>query len=148
MKLLLGLVMLVGMVAYSTPALISDLAPQTAHASAPVPLEAPIVVEPAPTSTTTIEALVRATAAQYGLGDDFYKTLECESAGWQDIQSQVPHAAGPNGREDSWGVAQIHLPDHLEVTKDEALDPSFAVPWAAEQFTDGHASIFTCYNEL
>lgn len=102
----------------------------------------------APDSSSTIEALVRTTKATYGLTDDFYNTLKCESDGWQNVQSYIPHAAGPNGREDSWGVVQIHLPDHPEVTKEEALDPKWAVEWAAKQFAAGDAKIFSCYTLL
>lgn len=102
----------------------------------------------APDSSSTIEALVRATETKYGLTDDFYNTLKCESDGWQNVQSYIPHAAGPNGREDSWGVVQIHLPDHPEVTKEEALDPEWAVKWAAAQFAAGDAKIFSCYTLL
>lgn len=138
--------MLFGAIAYSMPAVTyDDYAPLVAHASAPAPL---VVQIPQPASTTTIEALVRATEAQYGLTNSFYNTLKCESAGWQNEQSQVPHAAGPNGLEDSWGVAQIHLPDHPGVTREEALDPAFAVPWAAQIFKEGDARLFTCYNNL
>lgn len=138
--------MLFGVIAYSIPAVTyDDYAPPVAHANAP----AALVIQPTqPPSTTTIEALVRATEAQYGLGSSFYNTLKCESAGWQNKQSQVLHPAGPNGLEDSWGVAQIHLPDHPEITKEEALDPTVAVPWAAEMFREGNAHLFTCYNNL
>lgn len=141
--------MLLGAIAYSIPAVTyDDYAPPVAYASvltAPVAL---VVKEPEALSTTTIEALVRTTEAQYGLTDSFYNTLKCESAGWQNKQSQVPHAAGPNGLEDSWGVVQIHLPDHPDVTRAQALDPSFAVPWAAQVFKEGDAHLFTCYNNL
>lgn len=146
MKWLISLVLLFGMIAYSTPAITYDdyIAPAVVHASS----TEPVVSHMAVYSTTTIEALVRTVQAQYDLSGSFYTTLKCESAGWQNEQSQVPHAAGPNGLEDSWGVAQIHLPDHPDVTKTEALDPIFAVPWAAKEFATGHANLFTCYNLL
>lgn len=99
-------------------------------------------------STSTIEVLVRTAQAKYGLSDTFYRTLKCESDGWQNVQSYIAHAGGPNGREDSWGVAQIHLPDHPEVTKTEAMDPLWAVDWAAEEFAGGNAHLFSCYNAL
>lgn len=138
-----------GIIAYSMPAVTyDDYAPLVAYASAPsapAPLVMPI---PDPNATSSLEALVRATEVQYGLTDSFYNTLKCESAGWQNTQSRVAHAAGPNGREDSWGVVQIHLPDHPEITRAQALDPTFAVPWAAEIFKEGSAHLFTCYTHL
>jgi len=40
-----------------------------------------------------------------------------------------PSAEGDQGQ--SWGLAQIYLPAHLEVTRAQALDPIFAIHWAA-----------------
>jgi hypothetical protein len=102
-------------------------------------------VPPAPIASSTPEELTRAAQLRYGLGNSFYKTMECESAGWQNIQSMVPDAAGPNGREDSWGVVQIHLPDHREITKAQALDAAWALDWAANAFKRGEAGMWTCY---
>lgn len=94
-----------------------------------------------------IEEMVRDTQRDYGLSDSFYNTLKCES-NFENIQSLVPDVTGPNGREDSWGVAQIHLTAHTDVTREEALDPAFAIPWAAQQFKMGNAELWTCYRNL
>ena len=98
------------------------------------------------TSTTTIEAHVREVQDEYGLGRDFYDTLKCESMGWRNVQSHHPSARGPNGRENSWGVAQIHLPSHPEVTQEQALDVRFAVEWTAKAFVAGDKAMWTCWH--
>lgn len=84
----------------------------------------------------------------------FVKTLECEvkkengTGEWMyGAQSDVP-ANGPNGKEDSWGVAQIHLPSHPAITRSQAQDPAFAIPWAAQEFAEGRASKWSCWRKL
>lgn len=70
-------------------------------------------------------------AKVYGVnGYQMERTIECESR-FQNIQS----TAYRNGvREDSWGIAQIHLPSHPEVSREEALDEMFAIEWMASHF--------------
>lgn len=83
--------------------------------------------------------MVISAAATYGLDGSFLTTLECES-------QLNPSAVGDKGT--SFGVAQIHLPDHPEISKAQALDPAFAIDWAAQEFAEGHANLWSCYNEL
>lgn len=47
-------------------------------------------------------------------------------------------------RELSFGLVQIHLPSHPDITKAEALDPDFSVRFLASQLSIGHASLWTC----
>lgn len=93
----------------------------------------------------TIEEMVAHAQKEYNLDDSFTRTLKCESAGWQNIQSMIPVKGGPNGREDSWGVAQIHLPSHPSITRAQALDPVFAINWTAQQFKAGRAYMWSCF---
>ncbi len=96
-----------------TPALASQL---------PVPIYA----------STTEEDIILAYAVHYGIkGDEFLKTLECESG-------LNKNAVGDHG--ESFGVAQIHLV--------AALDPMFSIDWAAHQFALGNANIWTCHRQL
>lgn len=90
------------------------------------------------------EDLARSAQLRHGLPDSFFETLRCES-GFRNRQSEIPDPRGPNGYEDSWGIAQIHLPDHPNVTRAQALDPAWAAEWAAEQFAAGNAHLWTCY---
>ncbi len=120
------------------------LAPQLAHAEVK-----PVVV--------SIDQLITDAAKRHHLNrEHLYRTLECESAGFTDvaIQSFVPDTTGPNGRENSWGVAQFHLPSGLTtssgeiITKEIAIDPEKAIDAAAYQFSIGNASQWSCYNKL
>lgn len=91
-------------------------------------------------STTTAEDIIRSYAAHYGIpATPLIKTLKCES----NFNSS---AVGDHGT--SFGVAQIHLPAHPDITKAEALDPLFAIDWAAHQFSLNHQSMWSCFNML
>lgn len=93
-------------------------------------------------------ALATSTAAKYHLNvEHFVKVINCESGASSTIQSTVPDIAGPNGRENSWGIAQINLDpkNHPEVTMEQALDPTWSLEWMAERWVDGHAHEWTCW---
>lgn len=97
-----------------------------------------------------VEVLAENTARLHGISVyTFVETMKRESAGFTviDGQSYIP-ANGPNGREDSWGVAQIHLPSHPEITREQAQDPEWALEWAANEFKNGRASKWTEYRHL
>lgn len=74
----------------------------------------------------------------------FIATIECESK-FRSVQSYVPNPNGPNGREDSWGIAQIHLPSHPEITREQALDPVFSINWMRDEWLKGNEWKWTCY---
>lgn len=112
-------------------------------------LPATIVVaqEPA-TIDPVVKVAIQKYADQYKVSStEMYHVLKCES-GFNSIQSRVPSIKGPNGREDSWGVAQIHLPAHPTVALEEAMDPEFAIEWTAQQFALGKQTMWTCYRTL
>lgn len=91
-------------------------------------------------STTTASAIVEAYAAHYGIPSiPLVRTLICES----NLQDD---AVGDMGT--SYGIAQIHLPAHPEVSKKQALDPLWSIDWAAHQFSLGHAKLWSCYKKL
>lgn len=99
---------------------------------------------------SSIEELAKQIAQRKGIPEYlFVETMRRESAGFTVIgQSTVPNAEGPNEREDSWGICQIHLPDHLEITKEQAEDPSWCLNWSADEFKAGHARNWTEYRKL
>ena len=68
----------------------------------------------------------------------------CESH-YKNVQSDIIY----NGsREDSWGIAQINLRWHPEVTKEQALDPEFAIDFMAKRIEAGKAVEWTCWRSL
>lgn len=67
------------------------------------------------------------------------EVISCESE-W-DI-----HAVGDHGH--SIGLAQINLPSHPEITKEQAENPEFAIAWMADEWSAGHQRLWTCYRDL
>lgn len=81
--------------------------------------------------------------------------INCESQYSVSIQSQHTYHAGnvPKGykvgdREQSFGLVQIHLPAHPSVTKEQAVDPHFAVDFLAKNMSAGRASMWSCYKTI
>lgn len=54
------------------------------------------------------------------------RTLYCESH-YRNIKSMLD--------EESYGIAQIHLPSHPNITKEQALNPEFSIQWMANNWT-------------
>lgn len=87
-----------------------------------------------------IQQEIEEQALQYGHSASYMADLiDCESMGSTTIQSN--HAYGftnakkgiyKGERERSFGLAQIHLPDHPNVTEAQATDPAFAINFMAK----------------
>lgn len=76
---------------------------------------------------------IDATIAKYATGTKAYKmkrTIYCES-----YNTNVQSAIIKDGKkEDSWGLAQINLHWNPSVTKEQALDPEFAIKWMSDNW--------------
>lgn len=70
-------------------------------------------------------ATVQAAAQAYGLPAEILDLIITDESSWN------PHAVGDNGS--SYGLAQIHLPAHPDVTQQQAQDPTFAIFWTAKE---------------
>ena len=101
----------------------------------------------------SIQELIDLSADRYGVAREIlYLTLKCESAGFTVLegQSQIPDTSGPNGYENSWGIAQFNLPSDLktadgrEITKEIAIVPVEAIDAAAYNFSIGNAGRWSC----
>lgn len=102
--------------------------------------ESPVGLESAPTAPLSIDTLIHESAVKYGVNEGIMrKTLICES-------HLNPRAVGDGGN--SFGLAQIHLPSHPEITKEEALDPVFATDYIAHEFSLGRAWMWSCWRQL
>lgn len=81
----------------------------------------------------TLEEKINRLVDSYATGTKNYemkRTIFCES-GYKNIQSNVVK----NGvREDSWGVVQIHLPSHPQITREQALDIEFSVKFMSDNW--------------
>lgn len=50
-----------------------------------------------------------------------------------------------NGRYNSFGLSQIHLPSHQTITKEQAQDPHFALTFLAKNLKAGKGKMWTAY---
>lgn len=80
---------------------------------------------------------------------------ECENISLDHkMQSHIPDPTGPNNQEDSWGLAQFHLPSRNitpsgeTITKEMAQDPTIALDAMAWHFSEGRAPLWSCYRLL
>lgn len=146
----------------------------TSTAEAPVPLPTPVVVAETITVTETfkdrvqkatleerrtlLKAKVIEVALEYGVNaEQVYRTIaSCENTAIEpDLQSG--HRYGYDNprwgtvageRERSYGLAQIHLPSHPTVTKEQATDPDFAITFMVKEFSKGNQRAWTCWRKL
>lgn len=77
--------------------------------------------------------------------DHFLAVSECEDPGLIDQQSNY---IKDGIREDSWGIFQINLGSHPEITKEQATDPVWASEWAAKEWEAGREWQWSCYTIL
>lgn len=99
-----------------------------------------------------LEQELRTVAKKYNVSyEKLHSTVACESGFKTDIQSGH-HLS--YGREESWGVAQFHLPsknrtaDGEIITKEMALNPAIALDAMAYHFSIGNAKAWTCARML
>ena len=71
--------------------------------------------------------------------DEMLATAKCES-------ELNPLAIGDKGQ--SIGIAQIHLPAHPEITKEQALNPIFSIDFMAKEFKKGNKWKWTCWRNI
>jgi len=101
--------------------------------------------EPLTKSKGDITELINKYADQYGVSRTLmYNIIECETAHTFDpnIQSGLKYKFTDSKRgivigqqEQSYGLAQIHLPDHPQVTIEQAKDPVFAIKFMAQNLS-------------
>lgn len=127
-----------------------DKTPETAPKEEPEPIKTfkeELIEAELPERQRMIRSKIEEVALAYNVNPDkMYGTIaECENIPLDpDLQSY--HVS--NGvREQSYGLAQIHLPSNPEVSKEEAQDPEFAIEFMAQKFQDGKAERWTCYRK-
>jgi len=86
------------------------------------------------------------TAEKLGIDPDvFTNVLQCESH----FRPDAPGDFSTTTKQyTSFGIAQIHLIAHPDVTKAQALDGIWSIDWAAQQFAKGNAHWWSCYKLL
>ena len=115
--------------------------------SSPVIIEVEVVWD-----KERIEEEILKVSEKYGVSyNQMYNTIKCESGFDIDIQS---HHTLSYGREQSFGLAQFHIPSRNRtasgtvITKEMALDPAIALDAMAYHFSIGNAKAWTCWRKL
>lgn len=103
--------------------------------------------DPKVASMTEIEKKILLYSQKYNVPyQRLYNTIDCETDHTFDtkIQSQVKYnfSAPVRGivkgeQEKSFGLAQIHLPDHPNVSYSQAIDADFAIEFMAQHYSKG-----------
>lgn len=101
--------------------------------STPAPVEVALDEIPHETETTTnIIKHIYTQAPKLNINPDVVaRTIYCESM-FYNIQSG--HVYDNGVRENSWGIAQISLDHHPDVSWEQAMNPLFAVEWMLEHW--------------
>lgn len=71
-----------------------------------------------------------------------HKIINCESHYDTKIQSGY-YANGV--REKSFGLVQINLPSHADITYEQAIDPDFSLNFLAENLSKGKGNMWSCF---
>jgi len=109
--------------------------------STPVLVEAEIDWTPKRIHTEVLE-----TAEKYHVNArDMEDVINCESQGSTTVQS---HVYRHGKRENSWGLAQIFLDAHKDITKEQAINPTFAIDFMAKEFAQHHQYLWSCWGIL
>jgi hypothetical protein len=99
-----------------------------------------IVVPPAPIIPTDVPGKIGYYADKYNVSSSTISAvIKCES-------SFNTNAIGDGGT--SFGLAQIHLPAHPHVTREQAFDPDFAISFMAKEMSIGNSWKWSCYKKL
>lgn len=115
------------------------------------------IVQPIDLNSTTsllerksaVKILVLHYADKYKVNPEvMMNVLTCENDQFDpDLQSYHP-ANSFNGRELSFGLAQLHLPSHPEISIEQATDPDFSIEYMASEMSKGRASQWSCYKQI
>ena len=94
------------------------------------------------TTSNDINMLVTTYAFIYNVDEvQMHKMIHCES-------THNPKAVNINKWEESYGLVQINLKAHTNVSKEQALDPDFSVRFLARNLSEGKGRMWSCYKEV
>lgn len=116
-----------------------------------------IPAQPVPPKVLTVSELVVKYSDQYKVSAmTMSATIKCENKQLDPkLQSYMrytrdhPEWGVKKGeREKSFGLVQIHLPAHPDISYAQATDPDFAIKFMASEFSKGRAWQWTCYRTI
>ena len=125
--------------------------PLVAFAAKPIVGQEPEIVIP-----KTIPQLITYYSEKYKVSEDLMTDIiGCETAHTFNpvMQSTVKYNFSSSKRgivkgqqERSYGLAQIHLPDHPGVSYEQAIDKDFALDFMASNIAKGRVKMWSCYS--
>lgn len=125
---------------YVEPVKIQEQAPYIQSATTTQPqVEVKVLLE-----SKSVEDIVRGVALEYGVPfNEMWGIMGCETGNTYNprIQSGVMQSYG---REESYGLSQIHLRAHTTITKEQATDPKFAAVFMAKHWESRRSMWYTC----
>lgn len=121
----------------------------------PIRIQADTLPQPISNPVLTKSDLIQKVyqyAKEYDVsGQEMINLINCEDTTWDvNQQSTQTYKSGnrwgfPAGtREKSYGLAQIHLPDHNQITYAEATDPDFSLNFMASTIAKEGDGIWSC----
>lgn len=99
-------------------------------------------------------SIVKAKATEHSVSASLMiSIIDCENKNWQpDLQSGLyykkdrPKQGLVKGqREQSFGLVQIHLPDHPSISYEQATNPTFSINFLAQELRAGRGGQWSCY---
>jgi len=95
--------------------------------------------------------LLKETKAQGVSYETAHNIITCESNWNPEVQSNYFYKVDrpdwgilAGERELSFGLVQIHLSSHRNITKEQALDPIFSIKFLVNEMAKGNQKIWTC----
>lgn len=101
-----------------------------------------------------VTEIVKRKALQYGVSEtQMLVTLKCENrdlvttlqSGHRYRFEDLRRGIRIGEQERSFGLSQIHLPDHPSVSYEQATDPEYAIDFMAEHFSRGQQRQWSCW---
>lgn len=89
----------------------------------------------------TIPELIEKYSIEYNVSSDVMTSvIDCES----DFRPNAHNGVGEN----SWGLVQINLNAHPQISVQQATNPDFAIKFLAENLSKGRGSMWSCFKKL
>lgn len=114
---------------------------------APKPTLNQLLATSSPTARLEVMSVtVSKYANQYNVSSkDMMAVLKCENRDFDPyLQSYWKDDTSPNGREESYGVAQINTKQNPNITYEQATDADFSIDFMARMFSQGKQHLWSC----
>lgn len=106
-------------------------------------------IEPLWDATTTMDVITSLSDEYHVSSSTMLAVVTCETAGNLGSTTIQSFAMDRHGnRENSWGLSQIDLDYHPDITKEQAQNPIFALTYLADNLSKGNGDMWTCFKMM